>query len=182
MTLIPIKGTHVKLGSRRLHKDYLCGSERTTLCTVRIDDALVGTAFTHRWQCVMQGKSQQVCWITQLVVHKQYRGQGLAGGLLRYARTDSDEICGIISSHPAACLATAKSFGSVFVPVQFAPLVAEQGTASIERISLDFIRDHAADIIEASPVPYQKGAELCGTIFGYGGQDRDGDQVFRRPY
>lgn len=53
-----------------------------------------------------------VCWVTQLVVGRTYREQGLATGLLRSLREDTDDIYGIMSSHPGACLAAGKSFGS----------------------------------------------------------------------
>ena len=52
-----------------------------------------------------------VCWVTQLVVHSDFRERGLAFGLLNYLRQDDDAIYGIMSSHPATCLAAAKAFG-----------------------------------------------------------------------
>lgn len=57
-----------------------------------------------------------VCWITQLVVVEEYRERGLATGLLRAIREGTDDVYGIASSHPAACLAAATAFGSKFVP------------------------------------------------------------------
>lgn len=98
----------------------LVGSIATSLCTVVVDGVLAGSAFTHRWQHSEEGSSTTVCWITQLVVHKSYRGRGLASGLLGLVRSGSDGVYGIISSHPAACLAAAKSFGSMFGVTQVA--------------------------------------------------------------
>jgi len=50
-----------------------------------------------------------VCWVTQLVVHRDYRERGLAVGLLNELRQDGDDMYALI---PAACLAAAKAFGS----------------------------------------------------------------------
>ena len=46
------------------------------------------------------------------MVHQDYRERGLAVGLLNEFRQDDDDVYGIMSSHPAACLAAAKAFGS----------------------------------------------------------------------
>ncbi len=53
-----------------------------------------------------------MCWVTQLVVHRDYRERGLAVGLLNELRQDGDDMYALMSSHPAACLAAAKAFGS----------------------------------------------------------------------
>jgi hypothetical protein len=46
-----------------------------------------------------------------LVVHRDYRERGLAVGLLNELK-DNDDIYGLVSSHPAACVAAARVFGS----------------------------------------------------------------------
>jgi hypothetical protein len=86
---------------------------------VTVDGYLAGNAFACRWKY----DGMTVCWVTQLVVHKDYRENGLATGFLTSLRKTTDDIYGIMSSNPAACLAAAKSFGT-----------------TIEKISLDFIR------------------------------------------
>lgn len=53
-----------------------------------------------------------VCWVTQLVVHSDYRERGLAMGLLNMLREPGIDVYGIMSSHPAACLAAVKIFKS----------------------------------------------------------------------
>ena len=73
------------------------------------DDVLAGHALARRW--TYDGKT--VCWVTQLVVHHDYRERGLATCLLNHLRDEEDDIYGIMSSHPAACLAAAKAFGSM---------------------------------------------------------------------
>ena len=75
---------------------------------VTIDDRLAGHAFACRWKV----NDKTVCWITQLVVHADFRERGVAVSLLNCLRRDDDDIYGIMSSHPAACLAAAKAFGS----------------------------------------------------------------------
>ena len=69
---------------------------------------LQGNAFACRWKC----NEQHVCWVTQLVVDRNYRERGLAVGLLTELKRDNDTIYGLVSSHVAACLAAAKAFGS----------------------------------------------------------------------
>lgn len=71
-----------------------------------MDAALAGHALVCRWSC----DEGNVCWVTQLVVHKEYRRRGLATMRLNTLRLDTDDIYGIMSS-PAACLAAAASFG-----------------------------------------------------------------------
>lgn len=48
---------------------------------------------------------EDVCWVTQVVVHRNFRGFGIATRLLNKLKTDSDALFGIISSHPAALVA-----------------------------------------------------------------------------
>ncbi|KAJ5611996.1 hypothetical protein N7510_005190 [Penicillium lagena] len=140
-------GKPVKLSVRRLRQQYLpptTDEARSFYIRVTINGNLVGNAFACRWKC----KGSTVCWITQLVVDKDHRDKGLASGLLRTLREDFDDIYGVMSSHPAACLAAARSFAM-----------------TIEKISLDFIRENADSIMSTSPIPYIRDAELCGTLF-----------------
>ncbi|TFK75533.1 hypothetical protein BDN72DRAFT_831793 [Pluteus cervinus] len=137
-------GRPVKLSARRLREQYLPDATASSYTRVTVDGNLAGHAFACRWEC--DGKN--LCWVTQLVVHKDYRERGLATILLRSLRTDVDDIYGIMSSHPAACLAAAKSFGR-----------------HIEKIPLGFISTDSDAIMKASPIPYIKDAKLCGTLF-----------------
>lgn len=75
-----------------------------------VDGDLAGNAFACRWR---QGE-KNICWVTQLVVDKEYRERGLASGLLRSLRLDADDIYGVMSSHAAACLAAASTLGSKY--------------------------------------------------------------------
>ena len=112
--LTHLEGKPVKLNVRRLREQYLPTSTDQSggsfYSRVILDGKLVGHAFGCRWTC----KGETVCWITQLVVHRSHRGNKLATTLLRTLRKDHDNIYGVMSSHPAACLAAVKAFGSKF--------------------------------------------------------------------
>jgi hypothetical protein len=101
-------GSHVKLSTDRLRSQCLPCGATCSYVRVTVDDRLAGNVFACRWTC----KDKNVCWITQLVVHRDYRERGLATCMLNQLRQDEDDICGVMSSHPATCLATAKAFGS----------------------------------------------------------------------
>lgn len=77
---------------------------------VTVGGQLAGNVFCSRW--VASGKT--ICWVTQLVVNRNYRERGLASSLLASLRRDDDDMYGIISSHPAALLAFTKAFGSTY--------------------------------------------------------------------
>ncbi|OIW24954.1 hypothetical protein CONLIGDRAFT_622386 [Coniochaeta ligniaria NRRL 30616] len=140
-------GKPVKLNGHRLRAQWMPESATTFYTRVTVDGQLAGNAFSCRWAC--DGK--KICWITQLVVSRDYRERGLAGTLLTTLRREDDDIYGIISSHPAACLAATKSFGT-----------------NIEKVSLEFIREHAATVMRSSPIPYVRDAELSGVLFDPG--------------
>lgn len=104
-------GRPVRLSTRRLREQYLPDAAQSIYTRVTVDGVLAGNAFACRWE--HGGKA--VCWVTQLVVSKDYRERGLATGLLRVLRADNcHDIYGIMSSHPAACLAAAKAFSSMY--------------------------------------------------------------------
>lgn len=101
-------GSRVKLSKTRLRAQYLPDNATCFYVRVTVEDRLAGNAFACRWSY----KDTTVCWVTQLVVHSHFRERGLAAGLLTQLRQDDDAIYGLMSSHPAACLAAAKAFGS----------------------------------------------------------------------
>lgn len=127
---------------------------------VTVDGRLAGNAFACRWAY----ENKTVCWITQLVVHQDYRERGLAVGLLNQLRHDNNDIYGLMSSHPAACLAAAKAFGSKRISTSFInPTLNIAG--SINTVRLEFIKEHAEEIMRASPIRYVKDAKVCGSLF-----------------
>ncbi|MCJ1464461.1 hypothetical protein MMC07_003074 [Pseudocyphellaria aurata] len=141
---VPKPGSPVKLSKNRLRVQCLPEHATCSYVRVTVDDCLAGNAFACRWSY----NNTNVCWVTQLVVHRDFRGRGLATGLLNQLRQDDDAIYGLVSSHPAACLAAAKAFGS-----------------SINTVAVEFIRDNAEAIMKASPIRYVKDAELRGSLF-----------------
>jgi hypothetical protein len=98
----------VRLSKNRLRAQCLPDTASCSYVRVTVEDRLAGNAFACRWSY----KDKIVCWVTQLVVHIDFRERGLAIGLLNLLRQDDDAIYGLMSSHPAACLAAAKAFGS----------------------------------------------------------------------
>ena len=125
-----------------------------------MDGILAGNAFACRW--VYDNKT--VCWVTQLVVHQDYRERGLAMCLLNQFRHYDDDIYGLMSSHPAACLAAAKAFGSKRILIFVVNLMLNI-IGSINTVRLDFIKQHAEEIMKASPIRYVKDAKLRGSVF-----------------
>ncbi|KAH7405652.1 hypothetical protein DE146DRAFT_649355 [Phaeosphaeria sp. MPI-PUGE-AT-0046c] len=136
-------GAHIRLSKGKLRNEYL-PSSISSYARVFVDGNLAGNALACRWS--VGGKT--VCWVTQLVVHRDYRERGLARGLLDQINRDGSDIYGIMSSHPAACLAAARAFGN-----------------SIDNISLDFMKSHADSIMKVAPVEYVRDAKLAGSLF-----------------
>ena len=121
-----------------------------------MDDSLAGNVFACRWSY----DNKTVCWVTQLVVHQDYRERGLATGLLNQLRQYDDDSYGVMSSHPAACLAAAKAFGSKPIFVFVVSLMLNV-TGSINTVRLNFIKGHVEEMMKASPIRYVKEAKLA---------------------
>ena len=159
----------MKLSKKRLRAQYLPGNASCSYVRVTVDDRLAGNAFACRWSY----QDKTVCWVTQLVVHSDFRERGLATGLLNHLMQDDDAIYGIMSSHPAACLAAAKAFGSK----RNATLLNFDSDTNvliggITTVAVGFIRDNAEAIMKVSPISYVKDAELRGSLFDP--EDRSG--------
>jgi GNAT superfamily N-acetyltransferase len=101
-------GSRVRLSKDRLRAQYLPQGAACSYARVTIGDRLAGNVFACRWNY----NGRTVCWVTQLVVHRHFRERGIAVSLLNQIRQDDDGLYGLMSSHPAACLAAAKAFGS----------------------------------------------------------------------
>ncbi|KAF2802892.1 uncharacterized protein BDZ99DRAFT_482455 [Mytilinidion resinicola] len=136
-------GSRVRLSKERLRNEYL-PSGISSYVRVSVNGHLAGNAFACRW--TVNGRT--ICWITQLVVHSDYRERGLASGLLNEIKLDGDDAYGIMSSHPAACLAASKAFGS-----------------SMNTVSFEYMKVNAESIMQASPVRYVRNAKLRGKLF-----------------
>lgn len=149
------------MNKNRLQAECLPSNGICSYVRVTIEGRLVGNTFACRWAC----KGKIVCWITQLVIHREFRERGLAVGLLSLLRRNDDMYYGIASSHPAACLAAAKAFGgegsSLLTFQEFTDIL----TGGIEMADAGFIRDNAEAIIKVSPVAYVRGAKCHGRLF-----------------
>lgn len=77
-----------------------------------------------------------------------------------------DDVYGIMSSHPFACLAAASSFGSKYYTNLLRTMWSLiLGTGTIENVSRALARKNVEAIMRTSPIPYIREAVLCGTLF-----------------
>lgn len=134
----------MRLTKDRLRSQYLPHDATCFYVKVAVDGQLAGNAFACRWTI----NDRVVLWVTQLVVDRNYRERGLAKGLLNQLKQNDVDIYGLMSSHPAACLAAAKAFGD-----------------SIRTLRLSSIGRYAEEVMNASPIAYVKEAKLRGSVF-----------------
>jgi GNAT superfamily N-acetyltransferase len=131
-------GAPVKMSAARLRSlmlfDSTCG-----VVVAESDGSPVGHAF---FATFMTGDGKAIRWITQLVVHADFRRRGIAIGLITTASPDRRNLfaLGLVSSHPAAVRALEGAAGS--------------------RCSADVNARYAATVMAAHSVPYLKGAQL----------------------
>lgn len=97
------------MSTDRLRAQCLPEGSRSTYVMATIDGVLAGNLFACRWEYA----GRQICWVTQLVVHSDYRERRLATSLLSNLIDNDDDVFGIMSSHPAACKALAKAVGGM---------------------------------------------------------------------
>lgn len=159
-------GSHIRLSKGKLRAEYLPDDTTCSYVRVTVDGRLAGNAFACRWTY----DNKTVCWITQLVVHQEYRERGIAQILLLNLKNADDDICGIMSSHPAACMAAAKAFGSKCIVNTYHSLNPKlnkklNNLGHIITIKLEFIKDHAEEIMKAPPINYVRDANFRGSLF-----------------
>jgi hypothetical protein len=92
-------GNRIRICKDRLRAQFLPKDRVCSYVRVIADSYLSGNVFACRWTC----NNKSVCWITQLVVHRDYRERRLAVGLLDELKENDDDICGLVSS-PSCCL------------------------------------------------------------------------------
>ncbi|KAG5178017.1 hypothetical protein JKP88DRAFT_270620 [Tribonema minus] len=94
------QGKRVRLSAKQLRKQFLFDAERCSIIQAEVANQLVGHAFVCHYHIPDTG---QVSWITQLVVHSEYRGRGIGKRLCRMAwAVDRYYACGLVTSHPHA--------------------------------------------------------------------------------
>ncbi|OAA63880.1 Acyl-CoA N-acyltransferase [Cordyceps fumosorosea ARSEF 2679] len=158
-------GGRVKMTASRLRAECLPEGSQSSYARVIVNGTLAGHAFACRWRY----DNRQVCWITQLVVHRDYRERRLATMLLLAHFDKVDEIFGIASSHPAACKTLAKAFGSTSDSVaDLASVISTEPDLVLPQTALEYARQHARGVLAASPVRYIKNASLRGSLFDAG--------------
>ncbi|KAF2112205.1 hypothetical protein BDV96DRAFT_171976 [Lophiotrema nucula] len=110
----PRAGQRVQTSPAMLKRNYLPDGAEHTLVQAHIGYVLVGHAIATRWSTKKSAESQpsRVCWITQLCVRRGYRAQGVATSILRKMAEESDDMYGILSSHPAAIMAALRAFAN----------------------------------------------------------------------
>jgi 2-polyprenyl-3-methyl-5-hydroxy-6-metoxy-1,4-benzoquinol methylase/GNAT superfamily N-acetyltransferase len=99
------EGKPIRLSQNRMEQWF--PNEQTKLYTARDNGTLVGYAIALRDNLPGHGL---VSWVTQLVVHTDYRNKGIASHLLRHIWGLSDDYAwGIVTSNPFAIRALEKA-------------------------------------------------------------------------
>ncbi|KAJ7480002.1 hypothetical protein B0H11DRAFT_2026124 [Mycena galericulata] len=138
-------GARLKMGVARLRDQCLSDPAHSMLALCTVEKVIVGHAFATVWQY----NGSDICWITQLVVSRDYRKRGIATNLLHLLPGPGFKCgaFGLASSHPAACLALLK-----------------RARANVRKLNLDFIKTHAQEIINTTNISYLKDAQLRGLL------------------
>ncbi|MDR0978368.1 MAG: GNAT family N-acetyltransferase [Lachnospiraceae bacterium] len=101
----PLHGNNIKLPKQKLYK--WLPNEQTGIYTARHGEKLVGYAIALRCNMANHGI---VSWVTQFVVHTDYRHQGIGSNLLRHIwGMSNDYAWGIVTSNPYAVRALEKA-------------------------------------------------------------------------
>ncbi|KAJ9611187.1 hypothetical protein H2200_004370 [Cladophialophora chaetospira] len=140
------QGQHVRMSAKRLRQECIPENDGTSLhVRATIGNDLVGYVFATCWAC----DDQLILWVTQLCVEPKYRRKLVATKILmELRRQHARYMVGILSSHPAAILATLKACGQTLVD-----------------FTCDTAGKHAAAIMKSSPIIYVRTAKLSGRAF-----------------
>lgn len=85
-----------------------------------LDGTVVGQLFAAYWTYsastpAATPEEKNVCWITQLVIHRAYRERGIATALVRALRralaNQRVHVYGVLSSNAATCFLVARECG-----------------------------------------------------------------------
>lgn len=133
-------GKSVKLSTKMVKELFLFDDDTfLVIATHNTSHEIVGHVIGRRFFC--EEIDGFVAWITQLVVHSDYRNQGISTRLCQMAWNPTENhACGLVTSHPYAVRALEKSTNSEVDP--------------------EFIMLHSKAIIESSSIPYLMSAEL----------------------
>jgi len=139
-------GAAIKMSYKLLRKQCVFDPEHTYLARVYCGNDLCGYAFAASWHYPGIG---EICWVTQLVTSSKYRCLGVASRNLMQLHNQKFVMYGLVSSHIAACITLAKCLG----------------TFPIDLLDLDFVKQHAKNIIDSTPIQYLKESKLHGSLF-----------------
>jgi GNAT superfamily N-acetyltransferase len=147
-SLGPRPGHSIALSPSSVKKECLFSSY-CGLVAARLNDVLVGHAFytIFPFYSSREKKPTMCLWITQLVVHKDYRHQGIATRLCESALSAFShhiDTCGLASSHPYAVRALEKASGGTAMP---SPDLA---LALVEASAVPYLQNRAIYIDEAN--------------------------------
>ena len=107
------RGKNIQLSVGRLNNWFL--NEQTNLYVARLNGALIGYAIALRDNLSNHGT---VSWVTQFVVHKEYRNKGIGSHLLRHIwGMSNDYAWGLITANPYAIRALEKATRRICDPI-----------------------------------------------------------------
>lgn len=119
----PKKGDRIKLGAKKLYSDWI-NNKNSYIATARTAKCLVGYAVaivTSTNQKEPQSKSKTISWVTQLVVHENYRNRGIAKKLLfSFWGFSNYYAWGILSANPYAIRALESATKRNAIPAKIA--------------------------------------------------------------
>lgn len=134
--------------------------DSSTYISATLDDGyVIGHVFAVHWLY----RGRKVCWITQLVVHRDYRNRGIAISMLRELRGEDVWVHGVASSQPFACMALARACGRG----------RDDGVGGIAVTDMSFIKENVEGVMAASPIRYVREGKVRGRLFGEEGRGKD---------
>jgi hypothetical protein len=98
--LVPVPGAPIRLKPSKLKTDYLFNN-RCGLVTAKVDQQLIGHAFFTIFY-MLPNAQFEIRWVTQLVVHANYRHHKVAQNLLLHSLGTQAQGYGLVTSHPHA--------------------------------------------------------------------------------
>ena len=127
-------GQRVKLSMQKLKDNFLFDDNTYIVMAINIEnDQVIGHAIGRRFP--YSDFNGFISWITQLVVHSDYRNKGIGTHLCQLAWDPNNNIaCGLVSSNPYAVAALKKATNC--------------------NIDIPKILHHGSELIRRSEIPY----------------------------
>ena len=147
-------GRRIKASSSYLRKTYFF-DRQCLYVEAREEEVLVGHAFARRFRIHVPkdlgGEEEygNCLWITQLVIHNEFRKRGYARKLISTLIESSDIACGIVSSHPGAILALLRASSGIVFDLEL-----------IQAYAPSIMKASGIDYLENSNISYSKSGSL----------------------